>query len=246
MRSSCQSTERGGEQGRVGRYLLLDSPTTTKGAFCGRSVFLVITATVADTRKVQMRDADLRSALHKKVLRDHHGQPDTLVIDELGLWYGTARVDIAVVNGRLHGYEIKSDRDTLDRLPGQREVYNNVLDRVTLVVGEIHLDKALKLIPRWWGVKVATAGPRKAVHFHEERPPLANPSLCPVAVAALLWCEELTEVLASMDAVRGLRGKSRDRLSRALAALLPLDELRALVRGRLKERANWRVAAGQT
>lgn len=193
-----------------------------------------------------MRDSDLRAALHRKVLKEHHEQPDTLVLDELGLWYGTARVDIAVVNGRLHGYEIKSHRDTLERLPAQAQVYNSVLDRVTLVVGEVHLEKARKVVPTWWGIKVATIGPRRAVHFCEERPPGANPVIDPVAVAALLWCEELIEVLANHNAARGLRGKSRDRLSRALADLLPLDELRAVVRTRLKARSNWRVAATQT
>ncbi|WP_096331018.1 sce7726 family protein [Nannocystis exedens] len=193
-----------------------------------------------------MRDADLRAALHQKVLRDHHGQADTLVLDELGLWYGTARVDIAVVNGRLHGYEIKSDRDTLERLPAQAQVYNNVLDRVTLVVGETHLEKAIKIVPPWWGVKVAFAGPRKAIHFREERAPGTNPAIDPVAVAALLWCDELIELLASLGAARGLRGKSRDRLTRALADLLPQDELRAVVRMRLKERSNWRVASART
>ena len=193
-----------------------------------------------------MRDADLRAALHRKVLREHHGQPDTLVLDELGLWYGTARVDIAVVNGRIHGYEIKSDRDTLERLPSQAQIYSNVLDRVTLVVGESHAEKSIRLVPIWWGIKIASGGPRGAVHFHEQRPPSMNPSICPVAVAALRWGEELTDLLANGNAIRGLRGKSRDRLSRALADLLPLEELRAVVRERLKARQNWRAASPQT
>lgn len=35
-----------------------------------------------------------------------------------------ARLDTGVVNGQLVGYDIKSDHDNLDRLPGQMEVYN--------------------------------------------------------------------------------------------------------------------------
>lgn len=66
-----------------------------------------------------MRDRDVRQALHRKVLKEHHGDADTLVLDELGLRHGTCRVDIAVVNGYLHGYEIKSDSDTLERLPAR-------------------------------------------------------------------------------------------------------------------------------
>ncbi|WP_437587348.1 sce7726 family protein [Sorangium sp. So ce1000] len=193
-----------------------------------------------------MRDADVRSALHRKVLREHHGQPDTLVLDELGLWYGTARVDVAVVNGRIHGYEIKSERDTLDRLPAQASVYSSVLDRVTLVVGESHASKACSIIPDWWGIKVAHSGPRQAVHFHEERAPAMNPAIDPVAVAALLWCEELTDILTTKNAIRGLRGKRRDLLTRRVAELLPLEDLRAVVRERLKARTSWRLTGAQS
>lgn len=193
-----------------------------------------------------MRDVDVRKALHAKVLAEHHGDPNTLVLDELGLWYGLARVDIAVVNGRMHGYEIKSDRDTLERLPEQARIYSNVLDRVTLVVGKTHVSHALSMIPEWWEVKVATQGPRGAVHFVEERPGRTNPSVDPVSVAALLWSDELVEILASLNAARGVRGKSRDVMSRRLADTLPLPQLRSTVRERLKSRVGWRAAAPRT
>ncbi|MBN9683630.1 sce7726 family protein [Corallococcus sp. NCSPR001] len=192
-----------------------------------------------------MRDIDVRNALHAKVLDEHHGDPNTLVLDELGLWYGVARVDIAVVNGRMHGFEIKSDRDTLDRLPEQARIYGRVLDRVTVVVGHIHAEAVRHIIPEWWGIKVATRGPRGAVHFADLRAPTMNPAVDPVAVAALLWREELLEILDGMGAARGLRGKSRDVLSRRLVELLPLDDLRATVRARLKVRPLWRVDAPQ-
>ncbi len=69
-------------------------------------------------KEAPMRDRDVRQALRRKVLRDHIGDSSTLVLDELGLRHGTCRVDIAVVNSLLHGYEIKSDADNLARLPG--------------------------------------------------------------------------------------------------------------------------------
>ena len=95
---------------------------------------------------------DVREALHAKVLLAHRDDPHTLVVDELGLCEGEARVDIAVVNGFIHGFEIKSERDTLERLPHQVEVYSLVLDRVTLVVAENHAAHAMEVIPDWWGV----------------------------------------------------------------------------------------------
>ena len=118
-----------------------------------------------------MDDICLRAALKNKILDRYLKHPTTVIIDELGLSHNTARIDLAVVNGIIHGYEIKSDRDTLRRLPLQIDIYNAVLDRVTLVVGEKHLKKASNAIPEWWGIKLAEMGPRRAVHFTNIRAP---------------------------------------------------------------------------
>ena len=130
-----------------------------------------------------MRDRDIREALHRKVLKEHHGDTNTLVLNELGLRHGACRVDIAVVNGHLHGYEIKSDADTLERLPAQVTAYGAVLDRASLVVGEKYAEKAKALLPDWWGIRVATVGPRGAINFEAVQPIRTNPSIDPVALA---------------------------------------------------------------
>jgi hypothetical protein len=57
----------------------------------------------------KMLDKDVRQAVKTKILKDHMNDPSTLVIDELGLDYGRNRIDIAVINGEMHGYELKSD-----------------------------------------------------------------------------------------------------------------------------------------
>ena len=79
-----------------------------------------------------MNDPRLRRALKSKVLARYAKDPDTRIVDELGLRHGIARVDIAVVNGIIHGYELKSDKDNLKRLPHQIQIYGSVLDKVTL------------------------------------------------------------------------------------------------------------------
>lgn len=188
------------------------------------------------------RDSDIRAILHQRVLREHHADPDTLVLNELGLWYGTARVDIAVVNGEIHGYEIKSDRDTFLRLPAQVSAYCRVLDRVTLVVGEQHIAGAFDVVPDWWGVMSAKVSRRWGVSIQEQRQPGTNPAIDPLALAALLWCEELITELDARGAARGMRGKSRAKMVERLAGLMPLDQLRHAVRARLKARGDWRSA----
>jgi hypothetical protein len=74
-------------------------------------------------------DVAIRPALRSRLLVEHAHDPETVLIEELGLRRGLVRVDIAVVNGLLHGYEIKSDRDSLRRLAKQVDVYSAVLDR---------------------------------------------------------------------------------------------------------------------
>lgn len=187
-----------------------------------------------------MRDIDVRRALRREVLRHHEGEPDTLVIAELGLRHGITRVDIAVVNGSIHGYEIKSDADSLERLPSQIALYSAVLDKATLVVGERHAADAVTLLPPWWGVKIATEGPRGGTSLrHVERGGL-NPAIDPIAVAELLWRSEVAGSLRRLDYPEKALRQARSYLYRELAGAVPIDELRAIVRQALKDRENWR------
>ena len=187
-----------------------------------------------------VRDRDVREALHRKVLKEHHGDANTLVLDELGLRHGTRRVDIAVVNGHLHGYEIKSDSDTLERLPGQVSVYGAVLDRATLVVGERHLEKAKPHVPEWWGVTVVTCGPRGGLKFETAQAFQTNPSIDPLALAELLWRPEVIEILQDRGCAASTLRRPRSHLYRELVDSVELDELRDLVRQQLKARERWR------
>lgn len=190
-----------------------------------------------------VRDLDVRCALRASILAKHLRDPDTLVLDELGLEEGSARVDIAVVNGSLHGYEIKSDADTLERLPGQVEVYSRVLDFVTLVVGSRHARDALLIIPNWWGVRVAHENDAGELSFRVERRERMNPGLDLPSVAGLLWRDEALAVLEERGRARGLRSKPRRDLYLALADALSARELRRVVRETLRSRTSWRAPA---
>jgi hypothetical protein len=187
-----------------------------------------------------VRDRDVRQALHQKVFMDHHGDKNTLVLDELGLRHGASRVDIAVVNSYLHGYEIKSDADTLDRLPSQVSVYSAVLDRVTIVVGKKHIAKAEVAIPNWWGIKIVTAGPRGGINFETYRSVNMNPKIDPVALAELLWRPEAVSILQKLGVSAMVLRKPRASLYQYLAEVLKLDELRHFIRQFLKAREKWR------
>ena len=111
-----------------------------------------------------MNDIEIRHYFHKKKLRKHHAAKNTLVVDELGLKHGKCRADIAVINGHLDGFEIKSDRDTLSRLSDQISVYNLVFDHATLIVGPRHIEEAKTQVPEWWGVIFCEEGRRGAAY----------------------------------------------------------------------------------
>ena len=128
-------------------------------------------------------DGDIRSALHAKRLGRLKAQPDTLVIDELGLAHARSRIDVAVINGCIHGYEIKSAKDNLDRFATQIDIYRQTLQKLTLVAAPKHVASIMSQAPEWCGVIVAEQGPRRGIVFHVLRNPVANPDIDPVMMA---------------------------------------------------------------
>jgi hypothetical protein len=187
-----------------------------------------------------MDDRQLRTAVKQKMLRSHSQARDTRIIDELGLQHGASRVDLALVNGRIHGFELKSDRDTLARLGGQMEVYNSVLDRVTLVVVPRHCEAARRIVPDWWGIKVADLGKCGGIHFHSLRKALDNSGLVPLCIAQLLWREEAMTLLTRLGAAEGMARQRRESVFARVAEVAPLQILREHVRTCLRMRRAWR------
>ncbi|MFD1981907.1 sce7726 family protein [Mesorhizobium newzealandense] len=183
-----------------------------------------------------MRDSDVRTAVKAHLIRLHEGDDDTRVVEEMGVWSGSVRIDIAVINGDLTGFELKSDRDTLQRLPVQADIYSRVFDHVTLVVGERHAEKATDLIPNWWGVMSARETP-SGVDLTNIKCGTRNPSPDPYLVADLLWKEEAIAILDARGLARGWRGKPAKAVHQRLASELSFSELSAEVRRVLKSRS---------
>jgi len=190
-----------------------------------------------------MRPADdrqIRSALHTNLAAEH-AQDGSLILDELGIYGGATRVDVAVINGRFGGYEIKSDRDTLERLPTQAELYGRVFDTMSLVAGPRHIDRAVDLLPAWWGVVLAAPGEDGGALLETIRTPQENRGQDPQTLAWCLWRAELAAVL-SEHGYRVMSRHSRPHLVRMAAELFSLDHLRRIVRETVKARGDWRAA----
>lgn len=168
--------------------------------------------------------------------------PGAVVLDELGLDYGASRVDVAVVDDTgLHGFEIKSPVDKLDRLPRQVAGYGRVLDTVTLVAAADHMAGAERLVPAWWGLWVVDGQ-----GFKEARQAGSNPAPDPVAIAKLLWREEAEALVRRGARPAGLSRMTKAALQEVLVARHALPDLRGLVREALRARPAWVEKHGAT
>lgn len=176
-------------------------------------------------------------------LTNEYGNNHTLIVEELGLHHGEVRADIAVINGAIHGFEIKSDHDNLLRLNQQVLVYNAVFDYVTLVVGKSHICAALEVVPDWWGITMAKANGDDEVEFFKLREPKKNHDTDNSSVASLLWRDEALSILEELGQDRGVRSKPRQFLYERLAEVLDDEALKGQVRQKLCSRTNWRLDA---
>jgi hypothetical protein len=187
-------------------------------------------------------DYEIRDALHRKKLSAHNYlHPDTLIIDELGLLHGSNRIDVAVINGCIHGYEIKSSRDTLNRLEGQLKAYEATLQKLTFVIAPNHIDELLVNVPEWSGVVVATKGKKGAISFKTHRRAKKNPNFDIVSASYLLWKDEAQSLLKS----KGFSSKDvnirRKDLYDLIGGNLDADEIVSSIKKAFISRENWRA-----
>lgn len=98
-----------------------------------------------------IREKDIKAALIDWLYEKGHVE-DAVIINEMVVANWSRRADIAVANGRLSVYEIKSDADTLKRLPGQVDLFSSHFDKVTLVVASKFVSTVLDGYPPEIGV----------------------------------------------------------------------------------------------
>lgn len=191
-----------------------------------------------------MREAEVRDAVVSRLRSQHPDERQTRIVHELSLCQAEARIDLAVVNGRLTGWEIKTAADTLARLPVQEPVYSRVFDRVWLAADARHLDGAVGLIPPWWGIVRVTErdGACRLVQVRRSR---LNPNVDLGSLVRLLWREEALAELSALGLAGGLDRAPRRVLWQRLADAVPRRaskaQIQRRVRERLRDREGWRA-----
>lgn len=190
------------------------------------------------TRSRLSNDPDIRAALLDRLSKRFPAEQENLILQEFNC--DTARIDVAVVNGALHGYEIKSDQDTLDRLKNQCESYNQVFDRMTLVVGANRWRRGLDELPPWWSVMIASfAGDQMQLRLVKRGK--KNPSVSATSLARMLWSSEAAALLRRRGFSVPNHFRAEDIWS-AVVKQVPLDELALAVREAFRARAAAKAA----
>lgn len=192
---------------------------------------------------MKIYDTDIRQILYNSFLseKDFIEEPDTVIINELDVCAGVSRVDIAVVNGKIHGYEIKSKQDNLERLPSQIESYNCVFDTMTIVTYKSHLAKIKTIVPKWWGIKCIDERNGNVI-LKNIRKPKENSNISIRNVAMLLWKNEMIDLLLNYcDITEGYKSKTRSDLSYMIQKYVDSSFVQEYVRNVLKNRINWKA-----
>lgn len=146
-------------------------------------------------------------------------------------------MDVAVINGRIEGYEIKSDKDTLDRLPRQAEMFSLVADRMTLVVGEKHLRKAQLIVPEWWSIMTTSQSQKGTLKLAIDRTGRLNRNRDSKALIEVLERHEILAMMSVYGIDKGLRSAAYGELVEFSVSKLSRDNIAAFVKRMVKLRA---------
>ncbi len=181
----------------------------------------------------RLRDSNIRPVLLRELKIRFSDKRHDLILEEFGC--NAARIDIAVVNGALHGFEIKSDCDSLERLEIQIPEYSKIFDYVTLISGKRLLESARSKVPVWWGISVAMRTDDSVI-ITKMREPKKNPDLDSSSLAEMLWKRETIQCLQRSGFRQFSATQPVDELRTEVVRLIPVDDLAAEVRAAIKKR----------
>lgn len=91
-----------------------------------------------------------KAAITKGIMLGRHSLNTAAMVNEFRV--GQCKADVAIFNGTSTAYEIKSERDSLNRLENQLTTYRDFFAKVYVVTGEPHLSAIEKSAPEDVGI----------------------------------------------------------------------------------------------
>lgn len=143
------------------------------------------------------------------------------------------RADVAVIGPTMDGFEIKTERDNLKRLPRQAAAYSRLFDRCYVVLADRHVGEAIEMLPPWWGMILIRGEAMPA--FERLREAGINHDVDPETLVRLLWRNEVYSVLCALGAPPEPKA-GRFRMWEELLDLADIDMLKSVVRQTLIRR----------
>ncbi len=158
----------------------------------------------------KLNDRLIRTNLINK-LKNQTIKPKAIV-EELRVHNGNAIADVVALYKDAHCFEIKGDGDKIERAIKQGQYYNLSFRKITLVTTTKHLNKAIDILPKFWGIMIAEEKNGKVILKYMRR--ARNNSSFDKKLALLtLWKSE-------MLALTEQRHKNTKKNSRRLLAQL--------------------------
>jgi hypothetical protein len=144
------------------------------------------------------------------------------IIEELHVHNGNAIADVVALYKEAHCFEIKGDSDKIERVIKQGHYYNLSFRKITLVTTIKHLDKAIDILPEFWGIMVAKRKNGKVLLKHI-RKTKNNPDFNKSLALLTLWKSEMLNLIEQKN--YRTQNKSRKLLAELIALSKKKEEL---------------------
>ncbi len=141
---------------------------------------------------LQLNDKEIRTSLIAK-LKNQSIKPKA-IIEELRIHNGNAIADVVSLHNEAHCYEIKGIADKIERILIQGKYYNLAFRKITLVTTSKHLEKALNIAPKFWGIMLAEEN-NTQVKIKYVRRAKNNPHFDKRVALLTLWKDEMISLI---------------------------------------------------
>jgi len=163
------------------------------------------------------RAKDIRIILFKFLKEEYK---DIYIMEEKEIYKSI--VDIFCIKGNnLLGLEIKSDTDSLKRLPRQVKNYDKIFDFNIVVITEKWVEKVKDILPKHWGIFLIKEDSCEII-----KSPLVNPNRDEYKLSWLLWKPECRELLKRNNLLRGFSYKAKKYLNKRIASKIKIDNIK--------------------
>jgi hypothetical protein len=174
-----------------------------------------------------MTETEIRNALINQLASSTSGA-NAAFISELFVDKFSRRADLVMANGKLAVFEIKSERDTLERLKGQISSYINFFEEVTVVCAPRHQKNVEAIVSKNIGIWLIHPDGNLSVLRKAKK----EQTLSIKNWLSFLPVDELKKMLKN----EGLSASGNRPLLVEAACLLPIKSVRAYVLTFLKRR----------